>query len=161
MACVYILLGTNLGNKSENLLLAKEKIQQSGIIINTESSVYETAPWGFKCIESFYNQVISIKTSIAPEELLSLFLQIENTMGRVRSSDTYEARIIDIDILFYNSEIIETEHLKVPHPMLHLRKFTLAPLYEIIPEFVHPVLKKNIRELYRECTDNESVKLLQ
>jgi 2-amino-4-hydroxy-6-hydroxymethyldihydropteridine diphosphokinase len=160
MSFVYLLLGTNLGNKSDNLALAKEKIRQSGLIIINESAIYETAPWGFEHPKSFYNQVISLQTDMATDKLLLIFLNIEKLMGRSRLTGQYEARIIDIDILFYDDVIIQSEFLTIPHPLLQLRRFVLEPLCEIAPTLIHPLLNKTVKELLQECSDKRSVKKL-
>jgi 2-amino-4-hydroxy-6-hydroxymethyldihydropteridine diphosphokinase len=158
MAVVYLLLGTNLGDKKTNLALAKEKIHQNGQIVTKESSVYETDPWGFDHPERFYNQVISINTTFAPERLMTLLLNIEKEMGRTRNSENYESRTIDIDILFYGNNILKSDLLTIPHPRMHLRRFTLEPLNDIAPMLVHPILKKTIQELLKECTDKGRIK---
>lgn len=160
MAVSHLLLGTNLGNKSAHLALARKNIVKSGLLILKESSIYETSPWGFEHPESFYNQAITIQTTHTPEKLLSILLDIETLMGRIRSTGKYEARIIDIDILFYDELNIQSDSLTVPHPMLHLRRFALAPLCEIAPTLIHPLLNKTIQALLKECPDNGSVKII-
>jgi 2-amino-4-hydroxy-6-hydroxymethyldihydropteridine diphosphokinase len=153
MSVVYLLLGTNLGNKAENLSRAKKYIQQQNIKILKESGVYETSSWGFNHPETFYNQVIKIETDLLPEILLKEILNIEQLMGRIRNAIQYEARIIDLDILFYDDKIIQSENLTIPHPLLHVRRFTLEPLCEIAPLLIHPVFNKTIQDLLNECED--------
>jgi 2-amino-4-hydroxy-6-hydroxymethyldihydropteridine diphosphokinase len=160
MSKVYILLGTNLGNKRENLIDAINRIHQSGQIIIKESGVYETAPWGFQHPENFYNQVIAIETYLAPEKLMQTLLTIETDMGRSRKSANFEARIIDIDILLFDNLVITSEIVTIPHPRMHLRRFTLVPLCEIAPSIIHPVLKCSINTLLLHCRDTSSVEKL-
>ncbi len=154
----YILLGTNLGDKRANLLKAVELIKNHSLLTK-QSSIYETAAWGNTNQDNFYNQVIEVKTELSANDLLQTLLQIEIQMGRVRNQK-WEARIIDLDILYYNHEIIDTENLKVPHPYLHVRRFTLAPLVQIAPEFLHPVFNKTNTALLENCSDNSEVKLV-
>jgi 2-amino-4-hydroxy-6-hydroxymethyldihydropteridine diphosphokinase len=156
MAVVYLLLGSNLGNKRNNLRLARQKIVQIGKIIQ-ESSVYESDPWGFDHPESFYNQVITIGTSHSPEQLMTLLLNIEKEMGRFRKSGNYEARIIDLDILIFDDLILNSEFITIPHPRMHLRRFVLEPLNEIAPITIHPLFNKTIRELLKDCPDKGGV----
>lgn len=155
MATIYVLLGTNLGNKELNLNRAINYIEQAGLLIVKKSSVYNTTPWGFTDPENFYNQVICINTRLLPEQLLSTLTEIEKNMGRIRTSEKYEARLIDLDILFYDDRVIQSPLLTIPHPRLHLRRFTLEPLCEIEPTLIHPVFKKTIQSLLEECTDTE------
>jgi 2-amino-4-hydroxy-6-hydroxymethyldihydropteridine diphosphokinase len=157
MALAYLSLGSNLGNKNENLANAKFGINQSGIQIKRESSIYQTEPWGFNNPEIFFNQVLEIDTLLKPDQLLKRLQFLEKKLGRVKKSKGYESRIIDIDILLYADEIIQQEDISVPHPLLHLRKFALIPLCELAPSLIHPVLKKEIRELLKECKDTGKV----
>jgi len=161
MSLVYLLLGTNLGDKKENLLLALEKIQQSGQTIIKTSKVHETAPWGFQHPESFYNQAVAIQTILPPQELMTLILEIEKTMGRERKMKGYEARIIDIDIILYDDCVIQTETVTIPHPMMHLRRFVLVPLCEIASQAIHPITKLSVSQLLQECSDYGTVKRLE
>ncbi len=151
----YLLLGSNLGNKRENLNKSIEEISaKAGKIIN-KSSVYETQAWGFETDDLFVNQVIMIGTNLTPKVLLVTVLDIEKQIGRKQKTTTdYESRLIDIDILFYNSEIINEIDLVIPHPHLHKRNFTLFPLKEIAGNYIHPVFKKNILDLLQESVDD-------
>ena len=149
---VFLLLGTNLGNRSENLLVARQHLQITVGRIIEASSIYETAAWGNTAQQSFLNQVVSIETMLTPAEVLSEVLSIEAQMGRVREIK-WGPRIIDIDILFFEDIIISSETLTIPHPALHERRFTLVPMAEIAGEFIHPVLQKNILDLLRVCRD--------
>ncbi len=158
MKRVYLGLGTNLGNREENLRQALEKIREFIGIVVTMSSVYETEPWGFRSENQFLNMVIEIETNLKPSGLLGRLLMIESLLGRLREGTGYKSRTIDIDILFYGQKLVNTQVLKVPHPLLHERKFVLAPLAEIAPGFVHPLFKKTIVQLITECKDRNIAK---
>ena len=156
MNTVYFLLGSNLGNSKEQLLLAIENIEKYiGPIIKL-SSLYSTAAWGNNKQPDFLNQVIIVQTLLAPQIVLNEILAIEEKMGRVRTVKN-AARIIDIDILFFNSEIIKVKDLIIPHPEIQNRRFVLIPLVEIAALMLHPILKKNAQELLNICTDNLNV----
>ncbi len=158
MQQVFLLLGSNQGNRLQLLSQAVELLQCHDIDIVIKSSVYESGPWGFSAGQHFLNQVLQIKTALPPQELLQKTQAVEEKLGRLRTASLgYTSRTMDVDILFYGNEIISTPALTVPHPRLHLRRFTLMPLAEIAPGFVHPVLKKTMRELLEECGDESSV----
>jgi len=153
-----ILLGTNLGDQESNLGKACELItNQIGPILN-QSSVYKTAAWGITDQPDFLNQVIEIETSLIPQVLLEACLSIEDQMGRVRKQKWGE-RIIDIDILYFDDEIINSSHLTIPHPGIQDRRFTLVPLVEIAANYVHPILRKTHVALLEECNDKSDVEL--
>ena len=155
---VYLLLGSNLGDRLQVMRAASELIDmQIGSIVSS-SSIYETAPWGVLDQPSFLNQVLEVETEMAPEEVLRIILDIEHELGRVRY-ERWGARVIDIDILYFDSLILDTARLTIPHPRLHERRFTLAPLAEIAPNFIHPVLDKSSEQLMAECTDISEVNL--
>lgn len=156
---VYLGLGSNLGDRMANLRTAYSTIQKTVGKVAKHSHVYETEPWGNKDQEPFLNQVIMINTYLAPRELLDALSKIEREMGRKRT-EKWGPRLIDIDILFYGKRIIRDKGLEIPHPELHLRAFVLAPLLELAPDLEHPVLKKQIDELYMECTDPSDVVML-
>lgn len=159
MYTAYLLLGSNLGNRELQLEQAKALIKsQCGTIIR-QSSLYETAAWGITTQPSFYNQIVVLKTCIFPEELMKTLLQIEETMGRVRTIK-YGPRIIDIDIQLIDNISHNSELLVVPHPFLAERKFALLPLSEVTPNLKHPILQKTINQLLLECTDTLEVKKL-
>ena len=148
----YILLGSNLGDRSKNLLRAREKIEATvGKIVQT-SHVYLTEAWGKEGQPDFCNQVLKISTHKKPLDLLKDLLAIETVLGRNRQVK-WEPRIIDIDILFYNDEICQNKVLHLPHPLIPKRNFVIIPLMEICPELVHPILDKTIEELYIESDD--------
>jgi 2-amino-4-hydroxy-6-hydroxymethyldihydropteridine diphosphokinase len=155
MNTLFLLLGANLGNEKKIFAQVLELLQlRVGNCVKV-SSLYKSAPWGFTHENYFYNQVLQIQTHKDAREVLQYCLQIENELGRTRTLNSgYEARIIDIDILYCNQEIIQQEKLQIPHPRLHLRKFTLMPLVEVAPDFIHPVFNKTQLQLLEECGDN-------
>ncbi len=160
MAVVYLSLGSNLGNRKEMLSKAIKEIISNGNILIASSSLYETEPIqidGFH--EAFYNQVIKIETHKSPLQLLEIIHQIELKQGRIRDGKI-SSRTIDVDILFYDNKIINSEELKIPHPRLHTRNFVLIPLMEIDAYFVHPKFNKTIEELYDECKDTSEIIIL-
>ena len=125
--------------------------------LEIQSSLYKSPPSGFEHENNFINQVLIMNTEKDAEEVLQSCLQIEVDLGRKRTAQGDGARTIDIDVLFINDEVMETENLVLPHPRLHLRKFTLLPLVELIPDFVHPILQKSMQELLVVCEDNSEV----
>lgn len=153
MIKLYILLGGNLGDKRKVFSEARAKLSQQFGTITKQSAIYETEPWGFESDDLFWNQVIEIETSLSPEEVLLQTQQIEHELGRIRKANQYDSRIIDIDILFFGDQVIQTENLVVPHPRIQERKFALVPICEIAPELVHPVFLKSIKKILAECTD--------
>ena len=154
MAKVYLLLGGNLGDRNYYIQRSEQLINSElGAIIN-RSSIYETEPWGFQHNQNFYNRVVVINTLLNPQELLEKIHNIENDLGRKRVSQQYSARTIDIDILFYDDLILNEPNLIIPHSQLHNRKFTLEPLCEIKPEFIHPLMNISVSELLSQCEDS-------
>ena len=154
---VYIGIGSNLEKKRDNCLKAVSLISQlKENKLISRSSFYTAQPWGKSDQDWFLNSVIKIKTSLLPPDLLSTLQEIEKKVGR-KKTVKWGPRMIDLDILFFNEEVIETPDLIIPHPFLHQRKFVLMPLNEISPDLVHPVLKKSIRELLEGIQDENIV----
>lgn len=149
MATVYLGLGTNLGNKEENLNNAVENIKEKIGEVTSLSSFIETAPWGFESDYSFLNAALCVETHLEPYQLLSVLKEIELEMGRTSKSvnKVYSDRIIDIDILLYDDLILNTEDLVIPHPLMTERDFVMKPLAEIAGEVLHPVLNKKIKNI--------------
>lgn len=152
----YLLLGSNIGNTAGQLQKAKKLITKNIGTICRESALYSTAAWGNTRQPDFLNQVIILNTLLSPKEVMGTILDIEKKMGRVRTKK-YDPRIIDIDILFYEKEIINTPHLSIPHPQISNRRFVLVPLNELTPQFKHPVYQKTIHQLLRVCPDSLTV----
>ena len=152
MTNAFLLLGSNLGDRLAFLNLAITSLQKTAGEIKNLSSVYETAAWGNTEQSNFLNQVLELQTSLLPEQLLAQIHQIEKAAGRIRS-EHWGPRELDIDILFFGNQLINLPELAVPHPQLHLRRFTLLPLAEIAPDLAHPGLHKTIYELLQTCPD--------
>lgn len=153
---VYLSLGSNIGNKKENLesaIINISKLQDT--IVTKRSEIIETKPFGYTEQDDFLNACIEIKTLLFPNELLRKLLEIERIMGRERKIK-WGPRIIDLDIIFFNKEIIEEENLVIPHPYMEYRDFVLKPLEEINPYFVHPLLNKRVSTLRKELEENEN-----
>ena len=160
MNTAYLLIGSNMGNRQEVLRKATEMTEDSCGAILQRSSVYLTAPWGMEAQDDFLNQVLCIHTTHDAFRLLKKVLAIEETLGRKRTV-TFGPRVIDIDILFLNTEIIQEQSLVIPHPQIQNRRFVLVPMAEIAPGFVHPLLKKTIAQLLEECPDTLAVQKFQ
>lgn len=156
MGKVYLLLGGNLGDRKMLIANAENELRKQIGDIVLKSSLYETKAWGREQQTNFLNKVLAINTKLNAFEILNIIQNIEVKLGRKRV-EHWGSRTIDIDILFYENEIIDTEDLKIPHPLINMRKFVLSPLLEIIPDFIHPGLKKTIRELYLICEDKLEV----
>ena len=159
MSIVYLCLGSNLGDRFSLIQQAVSlfNLSETTDVIRS-SAVYETEPWGLKEQNWFLNVVLEIKTSLSPRDLLKKCQEIETVLGLDRSKKIqWGERLIDIDILFYDKEIVGTEELVIPHKYLHKRAFVLVPLLELIPDFVHPVFNKTITELYDNLEDVENV----
>lgn len=154
---VYLSIGTNIGDKKQNLEKAINLLNELCGKVIKQSKVYETVAWGFKSKKIFYNNVIELNTELTPIILLSKIQQIENKLGRIKSTNGYTDRVIDIDILFYENEIIDTENLKIPHPLLQERNFVLYPMVEINAKFIHPILKRTVKYLKQTCIDSSKI----
>lgn len=159
MNVVYLLLGSNLSDRKALLNRAREGIVHNIGKITDISSIYESQPWGFKTDQMFLNQVIRTETELSPGHVLEAVLSIEGKLGRKRDPLTkeYSSRTIDIDILFYNDEIVSQQNLTIPHPKIAERLFTLLPLYELDRSLVHPGSRKTIGEMLNECPDQLDV----
>ena len=159
MPVVYLGLGSNIGDRYANLEHAVSRIVALAGTLLGRSRVYETSPWGFDSNENFLNMALEIDTPLDASTLLATLLGIETEMGRVRSGEGYSSRVIDLDILFYGSEIIDLPDLAVPHPFILSRRFVLTPLSEIAPSFIDPVTGITVSQLLSECKDDSSVEL--
>ncbi|WP_066632189.1 2-amino-4-hydroxy-6-hydroxymethyldihydropteridine diphosphokinase [Labilibacter marinus] len=159
---VILLIGGNEGDRFLNISKAKNLIGKSIGCILQQSGNYESEPWGFEHQQNFINQVIEVNSTLSPNEILKEGQEIEKELGRKpKTKIGYEGRTMDIDILFYNEEIVNQEDLIIPHPKLHERKFTLLPLIERWADFKHPIFKKSLKQLGKECEDEGWVRLVE
>ncbi|WP_369804130.1 2-amino-4-hydroxy-6-hydroxymethyldihydropteridine diphosphokinase [Siphonobacter sp. SORGH_AS_0500] len=149
-------MGANLGDRQETFRRAIELLSERVGTVTLQSSLWETAAWGLTDQPNFLNQVLLLSTALQPLEVLAQTQAIEIEMGRVRK-EKWGARLLDIDLLYYGSEILDLPQLKVPHPYIPERRFTLAPLAEIAPDFMHPSLNLTQQELLNQCVDNSVV----
>lgn len=160
-AKVILSIGSNKGNKLKNIEECIELIHNKVATVISTSKVYETPSWGFES-DAFYNCALLVHTSKSPEKLLEEIFWVEKELGRVRThSNEYQAREIDIDIITFDEKIIKTNSLEIPHPRMQHRLFVLKPIQDLQTDFVHPVLKKNIKELIEECSDTSEFKIVQ
>jgi 2-amino-4-hydroxy-6-hydroxymethyldihydropteridine diphosphokinase len=152
MIDVFLLLGSNLGNR-ENFLFEASKAIAAGVgPITKKSAIYLSGAWGKTDQADFLNQVLQVSTLLTAQQVLKTILNIELDLGRERN-ERWGPRTIDIDILFYGEDVINESQLTIPHPGIHLRKFTLMPLAEIAPQLIHPVFNKSIQQLDEENID--------
>jgi len=156
---VFLLLGGNLGPVELTFQKVIEELRLLDCQIIRTSGLYESPPWGFDAEQSFLNQVLYISTLFTPEELLKTTQVIENKLGRTRDLETkgYASRNIDIDILYYDDIILELDHLKIPHPQIQNRRFTLMPLVEVGSDYIHPIFQKSNHLLLGVCNDHSTV----
>ena len=155
MTTVYLGIGSNIGDRKENLCQAILMLSAKVGSVVAISSLYESESWGYNSEHKFLNAVVAIETELYPEELLSDIKEIETVLGRTQKQiNNYEDRPIDIDILFYDLLVYETDNLIIPHPHIEKRKFVLVPMAEIAPDFIHPIIGKKIKELNRMCKDS-------
>jgi len=159
MNIAYLLIGGNEGDRSAYLKETTRRIQYPGSRLLQESSVYETAAWGKTDQAAFLNQALILETPLDAPSLMKRLLATEEELGRVRT-ERYGSRTIDIDILFFNEDVIRLPWLTIPHPEVARRRFALTPLDEIAPGFIHPILHKTIHILLAECPDQLEVKKL-
>lgn len=157
---VYLLLGANLGEPHKQLESAREEIAVRMGAIERISRIYRSQAWGVEDQPEFLNQVLYLKTQLSPRKVLQEIHKIETVLGRIRGRH-WGARVIDIDILYFNQEIVHLTDLQIPHPYIQERNFTLIPLCEIAPDYLHPIFKKTNRELLEESQDSLNVKPLQ
>lgn len=169
MSQVYLLLGSNQGDKVKILQLAIDRLCLLSIKKIVKSSLYESEPWGFEADEWFLNMAVRLETDLDPRDLLKILLKIETELGRVRDDKVgrtgdderqYSSRTIDIDILLFEDKVINEEDLIVPHPRMQHRRFVLLPLCEIAPKIIHPVLNKSMEKLLEECDDKSNVRII-
>jgi 2-amino-4-hydroxy-6-hydroxymethyldihydropteridine diphosphokinase len=159
MPIVYLILGGNQGNRNEIISEAIDLVTSQIGIQTDSSSRYESESWGFKS-EPFINQIIVLNTDLNPEEILEKIHSIEDQLGRTRKTNQYEARTIDIDLLYMDSRVINSTNLVVPHPRIASRRFVLLPLAEIAPELLDPVTGKTVAEMLDLCSDTSCVRRL-
>ncbi|OFY90749.1 MAG: 2-amino-4-hydroxy-6-hydroxymethyldihydropteridine diphosphokinase [Bacteroidetes bacterium RIFCSPLOWO2_12_FULL_31_6] len=163
MKQVILSLGGNMGDVKQTFIKAINCLENKVGKLVKSSALYTTKAWGVENQPDFINQVLVFKTQLIPKEVLKICLQTEKEFGRERvEGRKWQKRVIDIDILFYESEIINSTNLIIPHPYLHQRNFVLFPLAELVPQFIHPLLGKTIDELKKSCQDNlKVIKLLE
>nr|WP_315195596.1 2-amino-4-hydroxy-6-hydroxymethyldihydropteridine diphosphokinase [uncultured Flavobacterium sp.] len=158
---VILSLGSNQGNRLKNIELCLELIHQEVGTIIKVSNLYETPSWGFES-EAFYNCALVLHTSKTPEQILEEVLSVEKKLGRIRNENAgYQSRIIDIDLIAFDSEIIHVEHLQIPHPLMQNRKFVLLPFQDLNLDWIHPILKKTIPELIQVTPDDSACEIVQ
>ncbi|SMC98483.1 2-amino-4-hydroxy-6-hydroxymethyldihydropteridine diphosphokinase [Pedobacter nyackensis] len=157
---VYLLLGSNLGDRETLINDALTEIEQHVGVVFAKSSLYETAAWGKEDQPTFLNIAIGVKTMLSPLEVLEKVLEIELDLGRVRL-EKWGARLIDIDVILYGNKVVDMgEKLQIPHPQMQYRKFVLEPLNEIAAEYVHPIIQLKVSEMLERLNDNLSVSKL-
>ena len=158
----YLLFGSNQGDKKALLEQACTLINNRCGLLVERSSAYLSEPWGFEAEEWFLNELLVVETALKPDELMDELMKIECELGRVRHPETkgYCSRTVDLDILYYGDQVVRTEKVIAPHPKLHLRRFALLPLCEIIPDFLHPEFNLSQQQLLDKCPDTSTVQQL-
>lgn len=157
---IILSIGTNIGNRKQNIKNAIKALDEIGRV-TTISPIYSSEPWGFESENGFYNIALILETSLSPLELLKETQRIEKELGRTaKTTTTYTDRIIDIDLIDYDNQIIDTDTLTLPHKLMHKRNFVLYPLTDIAPEWQHPTLKLTALELKKASTDPSTVHIL-
>jgi 2-amino-4-hydroxy-6-hydroxymethyldihydropteridine diphosphokinase len=157
----YVGLGSNLGDRAGNLLLAVRGLMEASFAVRRLSAIYETDPVGIESELKFLNMVAEVQVSgISPMQMLARMLRIEYLLGRMRQT-VKAARTVDLDLLLFGNLQIETEFVTIPHPRLHVRRFVLAPLNELSPHIVHPVLHKTVQEILTNAQDSSEVRRWQ
>ncbi|HMA61610.1 MAG TPA: 2-amino-4-hydroxy-6-hydroxymethyldihydropteridine diphosphokinase [bacterium] len=159
MGLILLGLGSNLGDREQNIYQAIDEISHRAGKLQDFSSLYETEPRYFEEQPDFLNMVIKIQSKLTPGQLMSTCLKIEKDLGRQRNKYQNRAREIDIDMLFYDDKILDSKDLKLPHPRLSERRFVLEPLNEIVPQFKDPITEKTIDNLLKECPDKSRITL--
>ena len=157
MEGVFLLLGSNLGDRKQNLVMARQMVEEIAGPVVTGSGIYETEPWGYLDQPFFYNQIIEVSTWLSPHDLLLKLISIEKKLGRTKVAK-WKERLIDIDILYFGDRIIQDPQLTIPHPEITNRRFTLIPMAEIAPELLHPKLGITQKDLLENCQDKSAVK---
>ncbi|MDD2411921.1 MAG: 2-amino-4-hydroxy-6-hydroxymethyldihydropteridine diphosphokinase [Bacteroidales bacterium] len=160
MNIALILQGSNIGDRYKMIEESRKRIAENVGLVKLISKAYESEPWGFESDVWFLNRVLMVQTKLDAHQVLHQLFEIEKQLGRVRDplSKSYSSRTIDLDILFFNQEIIHSPELDVPHPKIHLRKFTLLSLFDIVPDWIHPELMLTVRKLLENCKDEALVK---
>ncbi|WP_143309258.1 2-amino-4-hydroxy-6-hydroxymethyldihydropteridine diphosphokinase [Chitinophaga vietnamensis] len=153
MNTALLLIGGNLGDRAANLGKAVQEINAAAGVVTKTSALYQTAPWGVVDQPDYLNQALELRTEMDALTLMHTLLETERRIGRLRQGK-WGARVIDIDMIFFNDEILSLPELKLPHPRMQLRRFVLTPLAEIAPDYVHPVLHKTVSELLAICPDH-------
>lgn len=156
MNTVYLQLGSNLGEREKIISVSVLSISQSVGLVNASSQIYESTPWRVDGQDNYLNQILEVRTSLSARGVLESTRKIENDLGRVRI-EKWGERLIDIDIIFFNNDIIETADLCIPHKHMHERNFVLIPLNEIAPMLIHPKYNKTVSELLNQSKDTEKV----
>lgn len=157
---IILSIGTNIGDRQANIANAITALGQIGKVV-TVSPIYTSEPWGFESENGFYNIALILETSLSPLDLLYATQQIERDLGRIAKTTTsYTDRIIDIDIIDYNNQTIDTQTLTLPHKLMHKRNFVLYPLADIAPDWQHPILKLTATELKNASADTSVIHIL-